>query len=231
MSRRVKYKYFVNGVETDRESIDWNQTSTVTFKDDTVNVQQLDKLKEAFKKFQSEPILFREPLTKSNLGMSAISNKDFNDLYSPLVAVPKSTCSKGILCRCDGSCKEEWKTLKTNFPNSIFQKAEHPLKKEGVKHNDNKLPMDKMITIQFPKALNAICKATLFGHNKYFESDKDFLNFKKVKGGSQTYADALQRHNFNKGEIAEDSKLPHIFHKAWNALAELELWIEENKYE
>jgi hypothetical protein len=100
--------------------------------------------------------------------------------------------------------------------------------KKGVKYNQGKLPLDIVFTIQFPKALNAISKATMFGHNKYLESDQDYLNFKNVEGGSQTYADALQRHSVNKGSIDEGSGLPHIFHKAWNALAELELWIEEN---
>lgn len=99
----------------------------------------------------------------------------------------------------------------------------------GVKQNSGKLPMDKMISIQFPKALEAVCKATLFGHNKYKETDIDFLNFKRVEGGSQTYADALQRHNLNKVQTDDESGLPHIYHKCWNALAELELWIEENE--
>lgn len=101
---------------------------------------------------------------------------------------------------------------------------------EGIKHNEDKLPLDIVLTRQFPKALNAVCQATMFGHNKYKDTDTDFLNFKKVLGGSQTYADALQRHSVNKGTIALDSGLPHIFHKCWNALAELELWIEENKF-
>lgn len=101
--------------------------------------------------------------------------------------------------------------------------------KEGVKHSEGKLPLDKMITIQFPKALKAICKATAFGHSKYKEVDADFMNFKRVPGGSKEYADALQRHNLDKSQKDIESGLPHIYHKAWNALAELELWIEENE--
>jgi len=85
-----------------------------------------------------------------------------------------------------------------------------------------------MITVQFPKAIQAICQATLFGHNKYKETDGDWLNYKRVVGGSQTYAEASARHGLNKHSIAEDSGLPHIYHKVWNAMAELELWIEEN---
>lgn len=99
----------------------------------------------------------------------------------------------------------------------------------GVKNNEGKLPLDIMITRQFPKALEAICKATEFGHNYYKETDLDYLNYKRVEGGSQAYADALQRHSMNKAGKDEKSGLPHIYHKAWNALAELELWIEENE--
>ncbi len=87
-----------------------------------------------------------------------------------------------------------------------------------------------MITVQFPKAIEAIAKATLFGHNKYKNTDSDFLNYKRVEGGSQTYADAGARHGLYKNKIDIDSGLPHIILKAWNILAELELWIEENKY-
>lgn len=103
-----------------------------------------------------------------------------------------------------------------------------PFEYKGVKHSEDKLPLDTVITRQFPKALEAICKATQFGHKKYILTDHYYDNFKKVKGGSQTYAEALQRHNLNKNEADPESGLPHIFHKAWNALAELELWIEEN---
>lgn len=102
---------------------------------------------------------------------------------------------------------------------------------KGQKHNEGKLPIDIMLTVQFPKAIQAICKATLFGHEKYKETDKDWLNYKRVNGGSTTYANAGQRHNFNKSGKDEQSGLPHIIHKCWNAMAELELWIEENKYE
>lgn len=101
----------------------------------------------------------------------------------------------------------------------------------GIKHNQDKLPLDKILFTQFPKAIQAIAKCSMYGHEKYKEYDKDMLNFKRVKGGSQTYADAAIRHSLNKGEKDHESGLPHIFHKAWNVMAELELWIEENNYE
>src|SRR5699024_6835054 len=97
---------------------------------------------------------------------------------------------------------------------------------KGKKETYNKLPLDRVITKQFPKALKAISKCSKFGHDKYKDYDDDWLNYKRVDDGIQKYADALQRHNLNKDQKDKESGFPHIYHKAWNALAELELWIE-----
>jgi hypothetical protein len=97
----------------------------------------------------------------------------------------------------------------------------------GVKHNKHKTPLSLIFT-QFPKALEAISKCSEYGHNKYKETDKDFLNFKRVEGGSRVYADAGLRHRLETGTDFE-SGLPHQYHVAWNALSELQLWIEENE--
>lgn len=95
----------------------------------------------------------------------------------------------------------------------------------GVKHNQAKLPMSKLME-QFPKALQAVVLCSSYGANKYKEKEI-WDNFKKVAGGSKNYKDAGLRHMFD-GDIDEESKLPHIFLKLWNALAETELYIEEN---
>ena len=79
---------------------------------------------------------------------------------------------------------------------------------------------------QFPKALEAIVMCSEYGHKKYKEADQDFLNFKRVEGGSKTYADAGLRHRMQQG-IDLESMLPHSYHTAWNALAELELLFED----
>lgn len=122
----------------------------------------------------------------------------------------------------------DWMNLKRGRIITYATKRERD-SKAGKKENEGKLPIDTMLTIQFPKAIQAIAKATLFGHNKYIKTDEDWLNYKRVLGGSQTYADACARHGLEKGVIALDSGLPHIYHKCWNAMAELELWIEENE--
>ena len=86
-----------------------------------------------------------------------------------------------------------------------------------------------MITKQFPNALEAVCKATLFGHEYYKEFDADWLNYQRVEGGSQAYAEAMLRHNMDKAGLDDKSGLPHIYHVVWNAMAMLELWLKENK--
>ncbi len=111
-------------------------------------------------------------------------------------------------CFCDGSCNK-------------LQKQENT----GEKHNKGKLPMSKLF-IQFPDALQAVILASCYGNFKY-PKDTDWLNFKRVPGGSQNYRDAEIRH-FLGGENDEESGLPEIFHQAWNKLAELQLWLEEN---
>lgn len=98
--------------------------------------------------------------------------------------------------------------------------------KEGVKHNNGKIELSKIL-IQFPDALKAVMLASTFGHIKYEETDKDWLNFKKVKGGSETFKDAMVRHLASQEELEPDSGLPPQFHWVWNALSHLQLWIEE----
>src|SRR5699024_5222202 len=88
-------------------------------------------------------------------------------------------------------------------------------------------PIDRVLTTQFKKSVQAIALCSDYGHKKY-PQDTDWLNFKRVEGGSQTYADAGARHSLDKNEVDAESGLPHIFHKLWNAMAEVELWIEEN---
>ena len=101
------------------------------------------------------------------------------------------------------------------------------MEEQGIKLNELK-PQLSLLFKQFPKALEAIARCSEYGHEKYKETDKDYLNFKRVPEGSKAYADAGLRHRLEKG-IDLESFLPHSYHVAWNALAELELLIEENQ--
>ena len=99
---------------------------------------------------------------------------------------------------------------------------------EGLKYNNLKPSLDIVINRQFPKALQLIALATEYGHKKYIENDSNYLNYKSVKGGSQTYFDASARHSTDRNGL-DESGLPHIIHAVWSSLAGLELWAEENK--
>ena len=110
--------------------------------------------------------------------------------------------------------------------NNTFESLKEEIQEiEGQKNNNYKLPMSKLF-IQFPDALQAIVLASCYGHNKY-PQDIDWLNFKRVEGGSQNYKDAEIRHYLG-GENDEESGLPEIYHQLWNKIAECQLWIEEN---
>lgn len=98
---------------------------------------------------------------------------------------------------------------------------------EGLKYNNLKPSLDIVINRQFPKALQLIALATEYGHKKYMENDFNYLNYKSVKGGSQTYFDANARHSTDRNGL-DESGLPHIIHAVWSSLAGLELWAEEN---
>ena len=101
--------------------------------------------------------------------------------------------------------------------------------KIGQKHNKLKAPLDILQTRQFPKALQLLALATSYGNHKYKNTDSDFLNFKRVEGGSQTYLDASARHSTDRFGTDKESKLPHFIHAVWNQLAALQLWVEENE--
>lgn len=181
-----------------------------------------------------------------------INEKQIEDYKSMFTKIDK--CSPTYFC--DDSCRQEVfsrpldanfrqfdnsaEEIKTEEKDSVINKEElqsynlydnpnyltHLGKKlEGVKHNKHKLPMSKLF-VQFPDALQAIVLASCYGNSKY-KDDIDWLNFKRVQGGSETYKDASLRHLLG-GEKDKESNLPEIFHQAWNKLAELQLWLEEN---
>lgn len=163
--KEVKFKYFVNGVETELESIDWVNTSVFT--------------------------------------------RVENDIYVEYHIEYTDLCNHR-------ATESDYKGCETVVDTTI-----------GVKFNKDKAPLSILFK-QFPKALEAISKCSEYGHDKYKETDIDFLNFKRVLGGSRAYADAGLRHRLQSG-LDSESGLPHQFHMAWNSLAELQLWIEENE--
>jgi len=76
---------------------------------------------------------------------------------------------------------------------------------------------------QFPMALRAVCLVAMYGANKYTEH-----GWESVPDGTRRYLAAEMRHALPMdGYLDEESSLMHDAHKAWNALAILELQLRE----
>lgn len=77
----------------------------------------------------------------------------------------------------------------------------------------------------FAEAILEVCKVGTFGANKYTDN-----GWQSVPNGIARYEDALFRHflAYKSGEFLDpESKLPHLAHCAWNALAVLSLNLKE----
>jgi hypothetical protein len=95
----------------------------------------------------------------------------------------------------------------------------------GKKYDEGKAPIFRGVLQYFPLALAAVAEVSAFGAQKYQVPYED-QNWRLVDDGKLRYEDALSRHtlDYAGGEMyAQDSKLLHAAHRAWNALAVLEL--------
>lgn len=80
----------------------------------------------------------------------------------------------------------------------------------------------------FPHAVEAVTEISTFGAIKYSPG-----GWKSVPDGYDRYTEAMRRHYSAvcKGEMFDDeTKLPHDYQIAWNALARLEIALREGKY-
>jgi hypothetical protein len=87
-------------------------------------------------------------------------------------------------------------------------------------------PQPLLIERDMANALAAVVEVATFGAKKY--SPGGWL---QVADGFNRYSDAEARHRNkrHRGETHDDdSKLLHLQHEAWNALAKLELYLREN---
>ena len=90
---------------------------------------------------------------------------------------------------------------------------------------DNGKPRHGLVLGAFSNALTEVAKVGTFGASKY--SDNGWLS---VPNGLARYTDAMLRHHFAEAggeELDADSGLRHAAHRAWNALAVLELVLRE----
>jgi hypothetical protein len=95
----------------------------------------------------------------------------------------------------------------------------------GVKDDQEKAPIYRGIIASFPRAVEEVARAGAYGANYY-----SWDNWRNVSDGINRYSDALLRHITEeaKGEIYDPrSRLLHAGSVAWNALARLELILEQ----
>ena len=123
--------------------------------------------------------------------------------------------------------RKKEKLLNSYHPDGV----DYDLTDDGTgKKYDNGKPMVGTLTDVFSRALMAVGACIEYGTHKY----PDPKNWQLVDNGIKRYRDAMIRHllKYNAGiDKDEETKLPHLAHMAWNALAILELYMQEHKDE
>jgi len=94
----------------------------------------------------------------------------------------------------------------------------------GAKLDDGKTKAG--VLADFSLALLAVAEVGTFGAEKYTRG-----GWQSVPNGIERYADAEWRHRLKESQelFDADSGLRHAAHKAWNALANLELVLRESQ--
>jgi hypothetical protein len=220
------FKYFFNNESKTREEI-----VSLINDNTTVSIKGLDVFYNSPKTNKTEDLLKEAEQHQENNGGRADLEFLVDEITTGFSFYPKEskifTYNPKYLNDKNLNLEEVTKIITEERIIDNLNKVEGIKETEGVKLNKNK-PQISLLFKQFPKALEAIVMCSEYGHKKYKETDKDFINFKRVEGGSKTYADAGLRHRLGQGKDSE-SGLPHQYHVAWNALAELQLWIQEHE--
>ena len=116
---------------------------------------------------------------------------------------------------------------------ALVELPEHPdLPETPKQRGDRKDDQGKPLVIKgflnyFPRAVIAVARISEFGATKY-----EWNGFSAVENAVERYAEAEIRHLLyeiieGEGSCDKESELMHKAHKAWNAMAELELFIRE----
>ena len=100
---------------------------------------------------------------------------------------------------------------------------------KGKKYDSGKSMVGTLCRV-VPRALLGVGQCIAFGTKKYPKPD----NWKLVDGAFTRYQDSMMRHylKFLAGQEKDsETKLLHLKHMVWNALAVLELYLMENEDE
>lgn len=128
---------------------------------------------------------------------------------------------RSLKTRNENFCRSGTKTVATTELDPTGKAANEP----GAKLDAGKSPLYRGFFNYFPRAIRAVADVSAFGAAKY-----SWGGWRSVPDGYTRYSDALVRHIDDEaaGEFLDrDSKLFHAAHAAWNALARLELMLEE----
>ena len=95
---------------------------------------------------------------------------------------------------------------------------------KGVKFDEGK-PRVGLVLGGFSRALEAVSEVGTYGAIKYTDH-----GWRSVPDGFNRYTDAMLRHwlKENEGMCDQESEQLHAAHLAWNALARLQLLLEES---
>lgn len=125
--------------------------------------------------------------------------------------------------------EEERKVDDIEFNPSQECNNEEKHTEEGVKYDDGKPLAGDMIMI-FPHALMGVAKCIEWGSHKYPQTD----NYIRLKNGYKRYMNGIMRHLLKMmlgQQYDDETKLPHIYHVCWNALAICEHWFKNQSEE
>lgn len=94
----------------------------------------------------------------------------------------------------------------------------------------NKLSGDKAPVLtycrQFSLAIEQLALRSKKGHQKYIDTDADWQNFSRIENPNFEYGNAMLRHAMGIGD--DEDELGHYAAAAWNAVADLEMYLRKN---
>lgn len=93
----------------------------------------------------------------------------------------------------------------------------------GIKFDQEK-PRCSLVFSGFADALLEVAKVGTFGAGKYTDN-----GWKEVPEGTERYRSAMYRHMLSHEHLDPESGLPHAAHAAWNALAVLQMELQNDQ--
>lgn len=161
------------------------------------------------------------------------------DLFETYSSAAPSTSDGGGARRGD-TCRNEGQRMGHLFAGGLGVQAKYhgqppvpssagnALPAAGKKHDGDKAPIVQACLHYFPDALLGVAQVSAAGAKKYEVPYHD-KNWKRVDGAIGRYSDALVRHTIQRDTFPYDpeTKLHHAALAAWNALAVLQLILEQ----